>query len=210
MQIIILSLGSLIITMYVFKEWEDVKLRLWSKVKKLKKHIPDYGYSDSNRVYSTDEKFCGFVIQKLRDVKWKIVDVLNMLFETGVNNLEMLEKTKNEIDMFLDEVKIRELSCRRSITSEVLDSIVEYDFNITEELEKLKRETELLFEFSLKIETPANRMFDEKDIVELNKKVQTIEKHVKKIREMFEERDKLINLKKLHLLDFVKEKIKTI
>ncbi|RLJ04427.1 MAG: hypothetical protein DRP18_04730, partial [Candidatus Aenigmatarchaeota archaeon] len=68
----------------------------------------------------------------------------------------------------------------------------------------------LLFEFSLKIETPANRMFDEKDIVELNKKVQTIEKHVKKIREMFEERDKLINLKKLHLLDFVKEKIKTI
>ena len=210
MQIIILSLDSLIISMYVFKEWEDVKLRLWSKVKKLKKYIPDYSYSDSNHVYSTDEKFCGFVIQKLRGVKWKVVDVLNMLFETGVNNLERLEKTKNEIDMFLDEVKIRELSCRRSITSEVLDTIVEYDFNITEELEKLKKEIELLFEFSLKVETPASRMFDEKDIVELNKKVQTIEKHVKKIREMFEERDKLINLKKLHLLDFVKEKIKSI
>lgn len=187
------------------KDWKDVSLRFWPKIRELRKVFKNYSYSDPSHIYSTDEKICEFLLEKMRSIKWKIFEILELAYERRLDAfISILDNTRIEIDIFLDEIKVRQLSCKKDITMDTLENIIKHDFDIVTEIRELQKSSEELFDMCLKLE-PIERSWNQDEFQKFEEKIKDVLYLEQKIRRIFEERDKLINLKKLHLKDVIEE-----
>src|SRR4030067_1951439 len=105
--------------------WKEVKTKMWARIKEIEKLIPSYDYSEKHSMMATDEKMTDIIHQELRTSKKLLFNILEGAYEQQKEGLTNdLQKIRDEVDVFLDGVKIKHVKWPETIPEEFLEKIV--------------------------------------------------------------------------------------
>ena len=179
--------------------WNETKTKMWARVKEIEKLIPSYEYSSPHHVSHTDDKVKDLILSELRSSKKLLFNILETAFEQQKEGMAKdIHKIRDDIDIFLDEVKIRHpIKWPESIPQEFLEKIVVHDSEIVREIPKLNSRLEEIGKMLLDIEKerPGAVPYDREQSARLHANVSEIKKLVDELVRLFKEREMLINLK---------------
>jgi len=186
--------------------WKEVKTKMWARIKEIEKSIPGYDYSEKHHIISTDEKMSDLVHEELRKSKKLLFNILEGSYEQQKEGLTNdLQKIRDELDIFLDSVKIKHVKWPETIPEEFLEKIVIHDSEILREIPKLNSELEEIEKQILGMEKPGTSLFDRELLDKLNARTLDIKNRVAELINLFKERELLLNLKHVHREDVYEE-----
>ncbi|MEM5812547.1 MAG: hypothetical protein QW286_02400 [Candidatus Aenigmatarchaeota archaeon] len=187
-------------------EWKTVKTKMWARIKEIEKAVPNYDYSSLHSIISTDDKFTDFVLSELRKSKKILFDILENSYEQQKEMLTKdVQKIRDDIDIFLDNVKIRQIRWPEKIPEEFLEKIVFYDSELLREIPKMNSLLEEIEKNVLEMEKPGTSLFDKEQLEKLNAKISNAKSQAEFLFRLFKERDLLLNLKHIHREDVYEE-----
>jgi hypothetical protein len=164
--------------------WRDAESKMSLEVEGIRKLIPDYSYSDKDVSLATDGKVCNLLVDEIKKLKTKTMDVVGFLFELQREESAELQKIRDELDIFSDEIKIR--VCRfKGMTQGFVEKLIRHDFELIEGLRKLNRELEWLQKKAAKSEDPLP--------------VERVHEHLISIVNRFKEREAVCNIREVSL-----------
>ena len=179
--------------------WKEVKTKMWARIKEIEKVIPGYDYSEKHHMMATDEKMTDLIHQELRKSKNLLFNILEGAYEQQKEGLTNdLQKIRDELDVFLDGVKIKHVKWPETIPEEFLEKIVVHDSELLREIPKLNSELEEIEHHILKMEKPGTSLFDREQLDKLNARTLDIKNRVNELVRLFKERELLLNLKHVH------------
>jgi hypothetical protein len=179
--------------------WKEVKTKMWARIKEIEKSIPSYDYSEKHHIMATDEKMTDLIHDELRKSKNLLFNILENSYEQQKEGLTNdLQKIRDDIDIFLDGVKIKHVKWPEAIPEEFLEKIVIHDSEILREIPKMNSELEDIEKQILGMEKPGTSLFDRELLDKLNAKTLDIKNHVNGLVKLFKERELLLNLKHVH------------
>ena len=179
--------------------WKEVKTKMWARIKEIEKVIPGYDYSEKHHMMATDEKMTDLIHQELRKSKNLLFNILEGAYEQQKEGLTNdLQKIRDELDVFLDGVKIKHVKWPETIPEEFLEKIVVHDSELLREIPKLNSELEEIEHQILKMEKPGTSLFDREQLDKLNARTLDIKNRVNELVKLFKERELLLNLKHVH------------
>jgi hypothetical protein len=124
-------------------DWKDVRDALRSRVRRMEEHIPAYDYSEEHRALRTDEKVVALILRELRKSKGKLFDLLDTSYEMQRESLTKdLHSMRDDIDIFLDELKVRRIKWDREMSTQTAKDIVKLDVEILNNTLLLEKEIE--------------------------------------------------------------------
>jgi hypothetical protein len=177
--------------------WKDTKAKMWARIKEIEKSIPSYDYSERHHMMATDERMTDIVHDELRKSKKLLFSILETSYERQRESLTIdLQKIRDEIDVFLDGVKIKHVKWPESIPEDFLEKIVVHDSEMLRELPKLNSELEEIRKLLLGMD--GLDISDREQLARLNNKIMEVKGRVNGLVQIFRERDFLLNLKNLH------------
>jgi hypothetical protein len=179
--------------------WKEVKTKMWARIKEIEKSIPSYDYSEKHHIISTDEKMTDLIHDELRKSKKLLFNILENSYEQQKEGLATdLQKIRDDLDIFLDGVKIKHVKWPETIPEEFLEKIVIHDSEILREIPKLNSELEDIERQILGMEKPGTSLFDRELLDKLNARTLDIKNKVSELVRLFKERELLLNLKHVH------------
>lgn len=180
--------------------WKEVKTKMWARIKEIEKEIPAYDYSETHHMIATDDKVKDILVDELRRSKKLLFNILEGAYEQQKEGLTPdLHKIRDEIDIFLDEVKVKhEIKWPEKIPEEFLEKIVVHDLEILRAIPKLNAELEEIHRQILGMEKPGASLFDREQLDKLNAKTQSVKNQAAEIVKLFKERELLLNLRHVH------------
>ncbi|MCX6814989.1 MAG: hypothetical protein NTY20_05060 [Candidatus Aenigmarchaeota archaeon] len=179
--------------------WKEVKTKMWARIKEIEKLIPSYDYSEKHYMISTDEKMTDLVHDELRKSKKILFNIIENSYEQQKEGLTTdLQKIRDDIDIFLDGVKIKHVKWPETIPEEFLEKIVIHDSELLREIPRLNSELEEIEKQLLVMEKPGTSLFDREQLDKLNARTLAIKNRVAELVRLFKERELLLNLKHVH------------
>ena len=180
--------------------WKEVKTKMWARIKEIEKDIPAYDYSEMHHMIATDDKVKDLMVDELRRSKKLLFNILEGAYEQQKEGLTPdLQKIRDDIDIFLDEVKVKhEIKWPQKIPEEFLEKIVTHDSEILRDIPRLNGELEEIHKHILGMEKPGTSLFDREQLDKLNAKTLSVKNHAAEIVKLFKERELLLNLKHIH------------
>jgi hypothetical protein len=179
--------------------WNETKTKMWARVKEIEKLIPSYEYSGPHHVSHTDDMVKDIIVGELRASKKLLFNILETAYEQQKEGMiKDLHKIRDDIDIFLDEVKIRHpIKWPESIPQEFLEKIVIHDSEIIREIPKLNSRLEEVGKMLLDIEKERAGAvpFDREQTAKLHSRISEVKKLADELVKLFKEREMLINLK---------------
>jgi hypothetical protein len=173
--------------------WSRVAGKKVSAIRELNRFIPFYEYSSAESADMTNNKFCKLMTDKLRISKNVLFNIINTSYELHIKNeLKDLNKIRDELDIFLDEIKVMNLKWNEDISEKWLEKLVTHDLNLIKGSDSLAKNLEA----SLKKITRAKTM-DTGFWKEMAKADLVIEEQLDGLVRMFKEREALLSLKPL-------------
>lgn len=186
--------------------WKEVKTKMWARIKEIEKSIPSYDYSERHHIISTDEKMTDLIHDELRKSKKLLFNILEGSYEQQKEGLTNdLQKIRDDIDIFLDGVKVKHVKWPETIPEEFLEKIVIHDSEILRDIPKLNSELEEVEKQILGMEKPGTSLFDRELLDRLNSKTLDIKNRINELVKLFKEREMLLNLKHIHREDVYEE-----
>jgi len=179
--------------------WKEVKTKMWARIKEIEKSIPNYDYSEKHLMMSTDERMTDVVHEELRKSKKILFEIIETSYEQQKEGLTIdLQKLKDDIDIFLDGVKIKHVKWPDRIPEEFLGKIVTHDSEILKQLPRLNAQLQSIRELILGIEVPGTSLFDKEQLDKLNRMAKEAKEQATGLVQLFKEREFLLNLKHVH------------
>jgi hypothetical protein len=186
--------------------WKETKTKMWARIKEIEKVIPNYDYSEKHRMMATDEKMTDLIHEELRRSKNLLFNILEGVYEQQKEGLTNdLQKIRDEVDVFLDGVKIKHVKWPETIPEEFLNKIVVHDSELLREIPKLNSELEEMEKQILAMEKPGTSLFDREQLDKLNARTLDIKNRVAELVKLFKERELLLNLRHVHREDIYEE-----
>ena len=172
---------------------------MWARIKEIEKSIPNYDYSEKHRMMATDEKMTDLIHDELRKSKKLLFNILENSYEQQKEGLTNdLQKIRDDLDIFLDGVKIKHVKWPESIPGEFMEKIVIHDSDMLREIPKLNSELEEMEKQILFMEKPGTSLFDREVLDKLNARTLDVKNRVNLLVRLFKERELLLNLKHVH------------
>ncbi len=170
-------------------EWDKAKGSRTGKIASIKKLVSSYDYSSEEAAHRTDDLLRETMIANLRTAKSDMFNVLNTAFERHQDlMIKPLERLRDEIDMFNDDIKIRTFIWDRAKSAPWLGKLVDYDYRILTGLGNLLRGIRELHRLVLEAKAEA------RDMRSIDEKAGAVKKELDELIAMFRERDVLCNL----------------
>ena len=177
-------------------DWKDVRDSLRSKVKMMEEHIPLYEYSEESKALVTDEKMTSLILKELRKSKKRLFDLLDTSYEMQREFLTKdLHSMRDDIDIFLDELKVRRLKWDRELSTQTVKEIVKLDVEILNNTLLLEKEID---ELRKALISPKRRGRDipEKDLEAIERGKAQTKKVARTLVVAFKLRDALFSLER--------------
>jgi hypothetical protein len=176
--------------------WKEVKAKMWARIKEIEKSIPNYDYSERHHMMATDERMTDIIHDELRKSKKTLFSILEASYERHREPVvKDLKKMRDEIDTFLDGVKIKHVKWPGSIPEDFLEKIVVRDSEILRELPRLNSELEEIIKLLLGMES--QDMPEGEQLDRLNARTMEAKGRVESLVSAFREREMLLNLKQV-------------
>ncbi len=177
--------------------WKETKAKMWARIKEIEKSIPSYDYSEKHRIIATDERITDIMHDELRKSKKVLFSILETSYERQRESLTTdLKKIRDEIDVFLDGVKVKHVRWPDSIPEDFLEKIVVHDSEILRELPRLNSELGEIRKLLLGMD--GQDLSDREQLAKLNNKIMELKGRVNGLVQLFREREFLLNLKNVH------------
>ncbi len=177
-------------------DWKEVRTALRFNVRKMEEHIPFYSYSEESKALRTDEKFSSLILNELRKSKKKLFDLLDTAYEMQRENLTKdLHSLRDDIDIFLDELKARRLRWDNELSTRTIKEVVKLDVEILNNTILLEKEIDLL-RHALASAKKTRAGFLEKDMQNIERGKEITKKIARNLVVAFKQRDAILNLEK--------------
>jgi predicted nuclease with TOPRIM domain len=177
--------------------WKETKAKMWARIKEIEKYIPNYDYSERHHMMATDERMTDIIHDELRKSKKTLFSTLEVSYERQRESLvKDLKKMRDEIDAFLDRVKVKHVKWPESIPEDFLEKIVVHDSEILRELPRLNSELEEIRKMLMSID--GQDLSDREQLTRLNNKIMDVKGRVNGLVSIFKEREMLLNLRHSH------------
>ncbi len=187
------------------EDWEEAKTSSLTKMNQISKIIRDYGYSNKTKSMITDEKVCDFLVKKIREAKEKLFRMIETMYElTEEKKLnKRLQKLKDELDIFSDEIKIRHCEWK-DLGAEWLRKIIEHDAGLIAGLQKLNNDLEdiskeMIKFVKLRVDGKGEVMYDKKFWKDMENIINGIEEEIDSLVRTFKEREAICNIRAISL-----------
>jgi hypothetical protein len=184
----------------VSNAWKEVCDEAYIVIREIKQFIKDYDYSDPEKSKKTDSAICSFFLEQLSQAENIIHDIIDLAFELQKENelTEILEKIRDEIDIFSDEIQAR--FCEwKNVPKEYLKKIVLRDSYLIIGVQQLTKNLEMLRSEYLKLQKEKSAFEYEKELKKLLLQTKEIEKQIDNLAVLFKEREGLCNIKPISL-----------
>ncbi|HJW97416.1 MAG TPA: hypothetical protein VJ485_04610 [archaeon] len=179
--------------------WKEVKTKMWARIKEIEKTIPSYDYSEKHHMMSTDERMTDIMHEELRKSKKLLFEIIETSYEQQKEGLTIdLQAIRDDIDIFLDGVKIKHVKWPDRIPEEFLEKIVTHDSEILKELPRLNSQLGEIRKLTLTMELPGTSLFDREQMDRLSNMTKETKEQVTGLVQLFREREFLLNLKHVH------------
>lgn len=181
-------------------DWTEVSKKMNDEIKSVGKIIKNYDYSTEAKAESTDVKICEFVIEEIRRAKDILFNIINTAYELHEERLNKnFEGLRDDLDVFSDEIKIRNFVWNNDITAEWVERMVRYDFELISHMNKLNTELEEAYKLFMKVVKTYPDKTDPNHIEGIRELTRLIEKLVDHIVITFKEREVISNLQPIDL-----------
>jgi len=164
-------------------------------VKKMQKFIPFYDYSDKQMALVTNDKFCKLFLERLKSLNSMLFNIVNTSYELGMEGNEELnafQRMRDEMDIFIDEIKVMHVEWNKNMPQKWLEKLIEHDLSLIKDTDGLSESLEDILE-NITSDKESNKEFWEK----VAKDAFNAEEQIDGIVRMFMERDAICNLKPL-------------
>ena len=193
-------------------DWEEVR-SLASEAGPMEKLIRGYSYSEKDKAIRTDEKVCHHFVNGIREAKGILFNIIELLYELEKKEplSAHLQKLKDELDIFSDEVKARYCEWK-GLNVKWTVELVKHDHDLITGLEvlnmRLRRlNKEVLDDKALLSgdQDAENRLWEH-----VKGQFPAIEERIDSLATLFKEREGICNLRPLALdktFDFIQKRI---
>jgi hypothetical protein len=182
-------------------DWKQVE-SLAPEARSMEKSIRGYSYEYKELALVTDDKVCHLFVNGISDVKNSIFQIIDLLYELEKKEpiSKELQRLKDELDIFSDEVKARHCDWK-DLNEKWTVKLVEHDHSLLSGLDKLNNDMQKLFK---RVVTDRSLLSpDDKSQAmlwsEIKKQIPSLEKQVDELVRLFKEREGICNLRPLSL-----------
>jgi hypothetical protein len=181
-------------------EWDKAKESMSIEIKAISKTIPGYDYSTEARAEATDGKICAFMIEGIREAKDKMFNIIQSAYELHEESLNKnFEGLRDDLDIFSDEIKIRNFEWGRDLTQEWVERLVRHDYHLIQQLDRLNRELDDLNRLFLRIVRLYPNETNPEHLEKIRMLLKLLEDAVDHLVLTFKEREVICNLKPISL-----------
>ena len=174
--------------------WKEVRAKMWARIKEIEKSIPSYDYSEKHHMMATDERMTDIVHDELRKSKKTLFSILETSYERQSDSLvKDLKKIRDEIDAFLDRMKVKHVKWPDSMPEDFLEKIVVHDSEILRELPRVNSELEEISRMLVGMD--GQDLSDREQLARINNKIMETKGRVNGLVHLFRDRELLLNLK---------------
>jgi hypothetical protein len=182
-------------------DWEQVKT-LAREAIPMEKLIKGYSYADEYSAVATDEKVCDYVVKGIRQAKGTIFSIISILYQLEKKEpvSKEMQKLKDELDIFSDEVKARYCEWK-GLNEKWTVVLVKHDHSIVTGLDVLNLNLERLYQSMLKDKAllSGDELAEKKLWKRMKKEIPGFEERVDSLVGLFKEREGICNLRPLAL-----------
>ena len=181
-------------------QWHMVRKSVPDDLRRVGKTIKDYDYSSEHRAEATDSKVCAFMVESIREAKDRLFHVIQVAYELHEERLNRhFEGLRDDLDIFSDEIKIRDFHWSTDLSQEWLEKLVAHDESLIDQMKKLNSELDELHRVFMEVVKLYPEKTDPGHLEKIRKYTKLIEKAIDRIVLTFRERDVICNLKPLSL-----------
>ncbi len=181
-------------------DWSKIETSMSIEVKAIRKRLRGYSYIDDSTSAATDDKFCNYIIEQIRQAKDTLFHIIQNAYELHEESLDKyFQGLRDDLDIFSDEIKIRSLEWSKNFSQEWMRRLVKHDYNLVNNMDKLNndlRDTHSLF---LKVIQLYPKKTDPNQLARIRKLIKLLEKAIDEIVLTFKEREVICNLKPMAL-----------
>jgi len=161
-----------------------------------------YSYADKPESIATDGKVCGQVVDGIRQAKGTLFNIIELLYEVEKKEPKSsgVQKLKDELDIFSDEIKVRHCEWKE-LDEKWMAKLVEHDLDLVEGMKRMNEDLQALYEKVLasKALLSESEEVDERIWAPIKNALLDTEKQLDKLVILFKEREGICNLKPLAL-----------
>jgi len=179
------------------ESWEEASRARGDGVIHMKKLIPYYSYADERAAVMTDRKFCSILRGELIRSKTLFSDAVDWMYKTNTNS-RYFERLKDDFDILLDEIEIKQNRWDERIPVEFLEKIIGYDWDLIQKAWKLEKDLEILMEC---LQEVSRQKADSKTRSKVKISMDVVDEKVDDITRMFKERETAFEINRIGLRD---------
>lgn len=194
-------------------DWIKIERDEKHRINKIREKTGFYDYSDEEHSLITDAKLIEYLDSVLRKSKKLLFDITDISFEKNIKFTKDFDNLRVELDIFLDELKIRHCEWK-NIGEGLIKEIIKADLELIIESENLNK----------KLEHLAKEMLDFKQIKikghavvyqpefwkEVEKEYEEINRMIKSMARVFMKRELICNVKNKRIREVMEKIEKTL
>ena len=119
-------------------DWEQVVKDMKFRIDEIKAHVKYYDYSDQENSLITDEKLVEYMQDELRKAKSMLFDITDISFGRQINLSKDFQNLRDELDIFLDEIKLRHCEWK-GLNEEWIKKIIKTDLDLINGIKELNK-----------------------------------------------------------------------
>ena len=182
-------------------DWEQVKSSA-SETSKMEKLVKGYSYVDESSATATDGKVCQIIIDRIRGAKNILFNIIEFLYEIEKKRpvSRHMQKLKDELDIFSDEVKVRYCSWK-GLNLKWTIELIRHDLDLLNGLDMLNTHLQRLYESLLSDKSLLNESGPSEELLfkKMENRLCGIESRMDEMVKLFKEREGIVNLRPLSL-----------
>ena len=182
-------------------DWDQVR-SLARETKRLEKLVKGYSYADRDQSVITDEKVCHLITSGIHEAKQKLFNFIDLFYsiEKKAPVSKHMQRLKDELDIFSDEVKARYCDWN-DLDDKWTVKMVKRDDLLLKGMDKLNADLQRLYELVLadKALLSDSKRGDERLWRIIKTQLHDIEELIDDLVTLFKEREGICNLRPLSL-----------
>jgi hypothetical protein len=180
--------------------WSSVTGSMASDIKSISRTIKGYDYSSEHDAEATDVKMCEFMIEEIRKAKDALFHIIQAAYELHEERLNRhFEGLRDDLDIFCDEIKIRDFHWSADLSPEWLGKLVTHDSSLISQMGRLNQELDDVYRLFMEAVKLYPEKTDPGHLEKIREYIKLLGKAVDRIVLTFRERDVICNLKPLSL-----------
>ncbi len=195
-------------------DWTTIRRNVKFKIDEIRKHIRDYDYSDTDNSIATDHRVMEYVQSELRKSKKKLFDITDVSFGRAIELSKDFQNLRDDIDIFLDEIKLRRCEWK-DLDGEWVERIIKIDLTLIEGIKKLNETLDRILREVLdfkQIRIKDHTVVYEPDFWKtISKDYDGVKKQIHGLFMLFKEREAACNIRQLSLektMERIKEELR--